>query len=92
MRHSKGKKESNASTSGARKIEQLQVKNEIRTFSNTIYKNKLEMDRRPKCNARHYKTLKGKHRQNTFFDTDHNFDPLLRVMKVKTKNKQIGPN
>ena len=50
------------------------------------------MDRRPKCNARHYKTLKGKHRQNTFFDTDHNFDPLLRVMKVKTKNKQIGPN
>ena len=37
------------------------------------------MDQRPKCNARHYKTLRGKHRQNTLFDTDHSFDPLLRV-------------
>ena len=85
MRHSKGKKESNSSTSGAGKIEQLQVKNEIRTFSNTIYKNKLKMDQRRKCNARHYKTLRGKHRQNTLLDTYHSFDPLLRVMKVKTK-------
>ena len=41
-------------------------KNEIRTFSNTIHKNKLQVDQRPKCKAGHYKTLRGKHRQNTF--------------------------
>ena len=40
-----------SSVSGAGKIEQLQVKNEIRTFSNTIYKNKLKMDQRLKCKA-----------------------------------------
>ena len=36
------------------------------TRSNTIYKNKLKMDQRPeyKYKARHYKTLRGKHRQN----------------------------
>ena len=36
-----------------------------RTFSNTIHKNKLKMDQRPKCKARHSRTLRGKHRQNT---------------------------
>ena len=43
------------------------------------------MDQRPTCNARHYKTLRGKHRRNTLFDTDHSFDPPPRVIKVKTK-------
>ena len=32
------------SISGAGKTEQLHVKNKIRTFSNTIHKNKLKMD------------------------------------------------
>ena len=42
-----------SSISGAGKTGQ---KNEIRTFSNTIYKNKLKMDQIHKCKARHYKT------------------------------------
>ena len=33
-----------SSTDGAGKTEQLHVKNEIRTFFNIIYKNKLKMD------------------------------------------------
>ena len=43
------------------------------------------MDQRPKCNAGHYKTLRGKHRQNTL-DINHSnmfFDPPPRVMKTK---------
>ena len=46
-----------SSISGAGKTGQLHVKNEIRTFSNTIHKNKLKMDQIPKCKARHYKSL-----------------------------------
>ena len=37
------------SVSGAGKTGQLHIKNEIRTFSDTIYKSKLKMDYRPKC-------------------------------------------
>ena len=37
-------------------------KNEIRTLPNTIHKDKLKMDERPKCKTRNYKTLRGKHR------------------------------
>ena len=40
-------------------------KNEIRTLSNTIQKNKLKMDLKPKCKAGYYKTPRGKHGQNT---------------------------
>ena len=39
------------------KLDSYMSKNEIRTFSNTIHKNKLEMDQRPKCKAGHYKAL-----------------------------------
>ena len=31
----------------------------------TPYKDKLKMDLRPKCKTRNYKTLRGKHKQNT---------------------------
>ena len=44
------------------------------------------MDLRSKCKARHYKTIRGKHRQNT--DINHSkilFDPPLREMEIKTK-------
>ena len=34
-------------------------------FPNTIHKNRLKMDQRPKCKTRNYKTLRGKHRQST---------------------------
>ena len=47
------------------KLDSYMKKNEIRTFSNTIHKNKLKMDQRPRCKARHSRTLRGKHGQNT---------------------------
>ena len=40
-------------------------RNEIRTLPNTIHKDKLKMDQRPKCKTRNDKTVRGKHRQNT---------------------------
>ena len=57
-----------SSISGARKMDSYMSKNEIRTLPNTTHKNKLKMDQRPKCKARHYQTLRGKHRQNTLGD------------------------
>ena len=62
-------------------------KNEIRTLPNTIHKNKLKMDQRPKYMTGHYKTLRGKHRKNTL-DLSHSnifFDPPPRVIEIKTK-------
>ena len=35
-----------------RKLDSYMQKNEIRTFSNTIYTHKVKMDQRPKCKAR----------------------------------------
>ena len=40
-------------------------KNEIKTFPNTIHKDKLKMDKRSKCKIGTYKTLRGEHRQHT---------------------------
>ena len=52
--------------SGAGKTGQpLVKKNETRTLSNIIHKNKLKMVQRSKCKTRNYKTLRGEHRQNT---------------------------
>ena len=45
------------------------------------------MDKRPKCETRNYKTLRGKHKQ-TLFDINHSkilYDPPPRVMEIKTK-------
>ena len=47
------------------KTGQLHAMNEIKTFSNTAFKNKLKMDERSKCKTRDYKSPVGKHRQNT---------------------------
>ena len=47
------------------KLDSYMYNNEIRTLPNTIHKNKLKMDSRPKCKTGHYKTLRGKHRKNT---------------------------
>ena len=52
-------------TSVAGKTGQPLVKNETRTLSNTIHKNKLKMNQRSKYKTRNYKTPSGKHRQNT---------------------------
>ena len=55
---------------------------EIITFSNTIHKNKLKMNSRPRHKTRHYKTLRRKHRPN---DSNIFSDPPPRVMTIKTK-------
>ena len=56
-----------------------------------MHKNKLEIDQRPKCKARHYKTLRG-NMGRTLFDINHSkifFDPPPRVMKIKTKINKL---
>jgi len=66
------------------KLDSCVQKNEIRTLPNTIHKNKFKMDQRSKCKARHYKTLRGKHR--TLFDINHSkifFDPPPKEDKNK---------
>ena len=52
-------------TSGAGKTGQPLEKNETRTLSDTIHKNRLKMDYKSKCKTRNYKTPRGEHRQNT---------------------------
>ena len=52
------------SKNSAGKTGQLHLKSEIRSFFNTIHKNKLKMDERLKCETGHYKTFRGKYRQN----------------------------
>ena len=51
--------------SGAGELVNHLKKNETRTLSNTIHKNKLKMDERSKHKARNYKTPRGRHRQIT---------------------------
>ena len=50
---------------GLGKLDSYMEKNDIRTLPNMIHKDKLKMDKRSKCKATNYKTLRGKHRQNT---------------------------
>ena len=54
-----------SSINDAGKTGQLHVKEGIRTLPNTTHKDKLKMDQRPKCKTKNYKTVRGKHRQNT---------------------------
>ena len=42
------------------KLDSYIEKNEIRTFSNTIYKNKVKMNSRLRCKTKYYKTPEGK--------------------------------
>ena len=52
------------------------------------------MGQRPKCKTGHYKTLRG-NIGRTLFDINHSkifSDTSPRVMEIKTKNKQMGPN
>ena len=55
-----------SSISDTGKTGQLHQKNEIRPYSNIIFKNKLKVgEERPKCQTIYYKTLRGKNKQNT---------------------------
>ena len=47
------------------KLDGYMQKNETRTFSNTILKDKLNMDYRPKSKTVNHKIARGKPRQNT---------------------------
>ena len=60
---------------------------QVNSLPNTIQKNKLKMDQRPKCKTGHYKTLRGKHRKNTLGHKSQQilFDQPPRVMEIKTK-------
>ena len=57
---------------------------------NTIHKNKLEMDQRPKCKARHLRHIKllEENMGRTLFDINHSkifFDSPPGVIKIQTK-------
>ena len=70
------------------KLDSHMEKNEIRTHPNTIHKNKLQMDERPRYNTRHYITLVEENIGQTLShinDSNIFSDPPLRVMIVKTK-------
>ena len=58
------------------------------------YRNKLKVgEERPKCKTRYYKTLRGKHKQNTPWHKWQKYflDPSPRVMKIKVKINKWGP-
>ena len=70
------------------KLDSYMQKNEIRTLPNTIHKDKLKMDWRSKCKTGKYKTLRGKHRQNTRIKSNQNkilYDSPPRLMEMKSK-------
>ena len=64
------------------------IKNFSITFPNTIHKDKLNMDKRPKCKTRNYK---GKLQENmvrilnVIDQSKILYDPHPRVMEIKTK-------
>ena len=80
-------KTTNSLTSAAGKTGQPREKNETRTLSNTIHKNKLKMDERSKCKTRNYKLLEdniGK----TLSDINQSkilYDPPPRILEIKAK-------
>ena len=47
-----------------KKLESYTEKNEIKSFPNSIYKNKFKMDLKPKSKTKNHKTPGGKFRQN----------------------------
>ena len=52
------------------------------------------MDERPKCKTKTIKLLE-ENMDRTFFNINHSkilYDPPPRVMEIKTKTKQMGPN
>ena len=80
-----------SSVSGARKAGQLCAKkSEIITFTHTIYKNKLIMDKDLKVRPESLKLLED-NISRTLFDINHKilYDPTPRVMEIKTKINKL---
>ena len=68
-------------------------KNEIPTFSNTTYKNKLKMCETSKCQTRYYEIHSGKQMQNTDISVSKIFLNLsLKSHGNKSKIKQMRLN
>ena len=77
--------------SGSGETEQSHVESEIRTRSNTVCKNKLKMDLRPKCKTRYKKLLEG-NVDRTLFNINHSnifLDLSPRTLEIKKKDKQM---
>ena len=76
------------------KLDSYMKKNEIRPLPNAIHKDKLETDWRPKCETRNYKTLRGKHRQNTRWHKSKQdlLWPTSLSNGDKKKSKQVEPD
>ena len=69
------------------KLNSYMLKNEIRTLPNTIHKDKLKMDGRPKPKTRNYKLLEG-NIGRTLDDINQSkilYDPPPTVTEIKTK-------
>ena len=67
------------------KLDSHMWKTEIGTFSHTIYKTKLKMDQRPKCNHGNNETSRREYRQNTLWHKlKHFFSPKAEETKAKT--------
>ena len=76
-----------SSINGAEKTGQLHVKNEIRTFFNTIHKNKLKWVKDLNVNSNPIKPLE-ENIGRTISDINYInifFNPSPRVMEIKTK-------
>ena len=68
------------------KLEHFHFLTPFPTFPNTIHKDKLKMDQRPKFKTRNYKTLRGKHRiLDDINQSKILYDPPPRVTGIKTK-------
>ena len=64
-------------------------KNETRPFSYTIYKDKLKMDERSKCETRFHQNPKGEYKQHLFELGHSNF---LQDTSMKAREKKAKMN
>ena len=79
------------------KLDSYMEKNEIRTLPNTIHKDKLKMDYKPKCKTRNCKQPLEENIGRTLDDINQSkilcdLPPRLMEIKKKKKSKQVGPD
>ena len=69
------------------KLDSHMQKNEIGSFSYAVHKNKLKMDKRPKCETGNHQNPKGEHRQSPLWLSHSNFllDMSLETRETKAK-------
>ena len=79
-----------SSISGAGKTGQLCLKNEIRTLSNAIHKNILEMDKRSECKTEYHKSLRRKYKNTLWHKLQENL--FGSTSYSNEKKKGVGSN